>query len=439
MKTLVGLDHLKRLRNLGLRNNQIKKLRDISAVYGTLEKLDLYGNLIRRIDHVVDAGRLVHLDLSFNHLKTLMVSRVVRVPVESASGALSEGDARACDAACAHGHGTGAESADADDGDGGGGGGELNSSVDVHGAGGEGGSDGDEGEGDDDDDCGGDVGSHGDVGVVYEKQIVVDQESFLALLTSLHTLYLSNNRLDNCTGLAGVASTLQLLELGSNRLRDLSPLPAMPLLEELYLGRNRLTDVASAQFQLMPRLRVLALMSNRLQTCEGLRNVPNTLEELYLGHNGLHSVDGLQHLAQLRVLDLAGNQLKSLEGLCPLVSIEDLWCNDNEVPEWSEVDMLRVLPRLTCLYLERNPIWHPDRVPIYKEKVLTILPNLRQLDSEDLTMEPQYDVVRLALESLRRRAAGQPRGAPAVEASYGDDDGNGNEGEDDTAAKAPSR
>jgi protein phosphatase 1 regulatory subunit 7 len=61
----------------------------------------------------------------------------------------------------------------------------------------------------------------------------------------------------------------------------------MPVLEELWLGKNKITEIRNLSS--LTSLRILSVQSNRLTAVEGLGEL-NNLEELYLSHNGIEAV-----------------------------------------------------------------------------------------------------------------------------------------------------
>ena len=117
----------------------------------------------------------------------------------------------------------------------------------------------------------------------------------------------------------------------------------------------------------MERLRILSLARNQLKRVEGLIDVAGSLEELWLSYNLLASLDGLQVCTKLRVLYLGNNQVR----------------------EWAEVDRLTELPALRELLLTGNPLYDGagaaagcgDRAAS-RSQVLKRLPSLAMLDNE---------------------------------------------------------
>lgn len=77
-------------------------------------------------------------------------------------------------------------------------------------------------------------------------------------------------------------------------------------------------------------------------------------------------------------LDLAGNRLTQLANLTHLTKLEELWCNDNQIADWKNVEVLSKSPSLKTLYLERNPL---QKDPMYRKKLMLIAANLEQIDA----------------------------------------------------------
>lgn len=227
-------------------------------------------------------------------------------------------------------------------------------------------------------------------------------------LEPLKELYLVNNKIADVDA-ADFAplKSLQLLELGGNRLRTLPDNVFQPLsstLCELWLGKNKLTSIGkafgSAHFT---ALKKLSLQSNRLTDIDGLQNC-TALEELYVSHNGLHSTDdasdpfaAVATLTSLRVLDLSGNQLSRIHSdVLKLHRLEELWLNDNQLSEWSDVQQLAGIKTLHTLYIERNPLQTDilkqqpaaedarSGQQMYVKRVQQLLPQLTQLDADML-------------------------------------------------------
>jgi Leucine-rich repeat (LRR) protein len=68
-------------------------------------------------------------------------------------------------------------------------------------------------------------------------------------------------------------------------------------------------------------------------------------------------VDGLEHLLELRTLDLANNTLSTVpRKLQPLQQLQSLNLSGNSILTLRDVALLRPLGSLTALYLKGNPL-----------------------------------------------------------------------------------
>ena len=74
------------------------------------------------------------------------------------------------------------------------------------------------------------------------------------------------------------------------------------------------------------------------------------LRELYADHNGLESMAPLAALTELHTLELSNNRLQAV-ACASLVSLEELWLNDNPIEAETHLADLAALPRLQTLYL----------------------------------------------------------------------------------------
>jgi protein phosphatase 1 regulatory subunit 7 len=90
----------------------------------------------------------------------------------------------------------------------------------------------------------------------------------------------------------------------------------------------------------LKRLKILSLQSNRITKLENLEEL-DSLEELYLSHNGVQRIEGLEHNVRpspsfllsfssptkpkLTTLDLGNNFIPELENISHLSHLQELW------------------------------------------------------------------------------------------------------------------
>lgn len=229
-------------------------------------------------------------------------------------------------------------------------------------------------------------------------------EGLDALGGVLEELYLVENRIKEISGLEALTS-LKLLELGGNRLREVGPgLRTLVNLEQLWLGKNKITSLGDG-FRTLKKLQRLSLQANRLTELSpetfATGELPE-LRELYLSENGLTELTRIGHLPQLELLDFSFNPIRILncEGCLNPVNfprLAEFWLTDGKVDDWAEVDQLKPFEgTLRTLYLERNPIEQDKR---YRAKIYLALPFLNQIDSWPVVNkeDPEQD------RAIRRR------------------------------------
>lgn len=78
-----------------------------------------------------------------------------------------------------------------------------------------------------------------------------------------------------------------------------------------------------------------------------------SLEELWLSHNEIKQIEGLEGMAKLRKLFINGNHLTSMEGLPVLKHLRELWLSQNEISTISHLENVR---KVRTLVLACNPI-----------------------------------------------------------------------------------
>ncbi|KAF2598508.1 hypothetical protein F2Q68_00007544, partial [Brassica cretica] len=193
--------------------------------------------------------------------------------------------------------------------------------------------------------------------------------------STLKELYVSKNEVNKIMEIEHLHD-LQILELGSNRLRVMENMENLTKLEELWLGRNRIKVVNLCGLKCIKKI---SLQSNRLTSMKGFEECV-ALEELYLSHNGISKMEGLSALVNLRVLDVSNNKLTSVDDIQSLTKLEDLWLNDNQIESLEAITeaVTGSKEKLTTIYLENNPCAKSsDYVAVLRK----IFPNVEQIDS----------------------------------------------------------
>ena len=181
---------------------------------------------------------------------------------------------------------------------------------------------------------------------------------FEVMPPSLVRLGLAFNRI---VSIDFTSSTLQMLFLAGNDIRDLPNGQLFDVLTVLDLSFNKLTSISTIG-RIAPKLEKLSAMFNMIE--EFPAKLPETIEVVTLSTNRITEVPDLSHLKNLKRLKLDGNFLKELPNLPD--SIEFLDVDNNRI---SKCGAIR-LRSLKNLVLAGNMM---DAVPAITNSAITAL------------------------------------------------------------------
>ena len=208
-------------------------------------------------------------------------------------------------------------------------------------------------------------------------------------MASLEVLQTSKSGIRDLTGIE-FAINLTKLELGDNRISDVSVLKELTNLTRLRLGANyRISDVSPLKG--LTNLIFLDIDSNRISDVSPLKELTN-LTWLDLDDNGIVDVSPLKELTNLKYLDLDGNRISDMSPLKELTNLVFLDIDENEI---SDISALSALINLTVLDLEGNKISDIS--------VLSTLINLTELDLHNngiVDVSPLKELTKLKILDL---------------------------------------
>ncbi len=143
---------------------------------------------------------------------------------------------------------------------------------------------------------------------------------------------------------------------GVKNISDIQGLSSLVSLEGLYLNRN--SDFKEYQIkeieglEHLKNLKILDLIINQISEIKGLDKLVN-LEILKLDSNNISEIKGLENLKILKELHLSNNQIIEMKGLENLTNLEILRISRNKI---SEIKGLENNLKLNLLDLSRNQI-----------------------------------------------------------------------------------
>ncbi len=153
-------------------------------------------------------------------------------------------------------------------------------------------------------------------------------------------------------------------------------LETLTALQSLWLGKNKIEEISNIGHFTV--LRQLDVQNNRLTAIgSGLQEL-TALRELYLACNAIETVEGLPEGSPLSTVDLSTNPIRSLDGIQQHRTLEELWMTKSALTTYDDLEPLRSLPSLTCVYLEHSPV---AQFPDYRDRLTVLIPTLEQLDA----------------------------------------------------------
>ena len=122
----------------------------------------------------------------------------------------------------------------------------------------------------------------------------------------------------------------------------------------LDLGYNRLTDISG--IKLFKNLQILSLEKNSLTDISILKDL-NNIKILYLGDNKIKDISVIQYLNEIKILFLSDNEIKDISVLKNLNNLEILDLENNEITDISVLKYLNIKKLfITNLKLESDQI-----------------------------------------------------------------------------------
>lgn len=126
-------------------------------------------------------------------------------------------------------------------------------------------------------------------------------------------------------------------------------------------------------------LKILSLNKNKLNNCEGIKNL-TSLEELSITENeSLVSLRGLNNLPSLKKLILTGSKIANLKDFPDLPSLEVLSLEGNAISSLADLKKISHLKNLKELNMSGCPISDEKADEFKKEVLIELMHKLKQL------------------------------------------------------------
>lgn len=126
--------------------------------------------------------------------------------------------------------------------------------------------------------------------------------------------------------------------------------------EKLSLSSNMIEKIAGISG--MKNLRVLSLARNYLKNLNGIETLADTLEELWVSYNSIEKIKNIESMKALKVLYISQNLIK----------------------DWVEFQRMNVPPLLVEITFSGNPLYENTDPAQFLSEAMRRLPNLEKLD-----------------------------------------------------------
>mmetsp|Transcript_30380 Transcript_30380/g.98592 ORF Transcript_30380/g.98592 Transcript_30380/m.98592 type:complete len:874 (+) Transcript_30380:1837-4458(+) len=204
---------------------------------------------------------------------------------------------------------------------------------------------------------------------------------------SLYDLNAENNHLCDF-GYLGALPALNTLRLGQNRVGSFSKSALnfnMDSLEVLHLANNRVSDINDLQLHRCPHLKELQLQNNYTCYVGGFDHCSQLLK-LDTSKNRVRQVPsgGLIGLSVLRELRMEEAGLRTLANLAPLKALNHLHLAFNRINDIGELEKLAGVGFITEITLCNNPI---ARRQLYRPTIICQIPSICWIDGRDVGEE----------------------------------------------------
>ncbi len=140
------------------------------------------------------------------------------------------------------------------------------------------------------------------------------------------------------------------LDLRKKHISTMKNLGHLTILQELFLGDNGIVSIEGLEY--LTDLQLLDLNSNKIKIIEGLDKLLN-LKELNLALNNIENIEGLDSLSNLKELNLNSNKIGKIKGMERLLNLESLVINRNLIKRIEGLDNLK---NLSYLSIDDNQI-----------------------------------------------------------------------------------
>lgn len=198
------------------------------------------------------------------------------------------------------------------------------------------------------------------VSTVNGKGLGIASLAGLEHCKSLASLELGDNRITDISPIKGL-SRIQLLDLSNNEIEDISVVSTLTGLQYLEISQNKVTSLDA--LKPLENLSSLYASQNSITSIEPVLGLKK-LSSLYLDHNDLEDISGIGALNRVGSFGLRGNRIKDLSPLKGARPGSFLFLEDNQITDLSpliamckeDLESEKRFAPYVKIYLRGNPL-----------------------------------------------------------------------------------
>ena len=146
--------------------------------------------------------------------------------------------------------------------------------------------------------------------------------------TQINIAYLNNKNFLNIPTIEG-NNNIQIIYLNSNKISKINNLSNFKNLKELFLQNNKIKII---------------------------ENLPITIKKLDLSNNCISGLNGIEKLLNLEWINIENNNIKIISPLFKITNLIELYCSNNKIDYFDDINQLTKLKKLEILDISRNGI-----------------------------------------------------------------------------------
>ena len=146
-------------------------------------------------------------------------------------------------------------------------------------------------------------------------------------------------------------SQMNILYLNNKNFLNIPLIEGEKNIQIIYLNSNKIINITNLSHFI--NLKELFLQNNKIKIIE---NIPITIKKLDLSNNCISGLNGIEKLLNLEWINIENNNIKIISPLFKITNLIELYCSNNKIDYFDDINQLTKLKKLEILDISRNGI-----------------------------------------------------------------------------------